>query len=464
MTASDSALAFLVKSLLYPVLAVASLVGCAFSFGEPFRGPYFLLAALAFFGTSDLLDVVRLQSPAANGVLLKSMLDVLCGWLVIAGAIWLLLYLSGITDRFDTRVLIAWLVSTPILLWAGQWTLQLALMRHGEKAADVHRIVIVGLNDLGLRLEHTLLRGALGCAQVLGFFEDRNLADDRRVATAGRARVLGHSEDVAEYAIRNHVGVVYVSLPMTRHPRVLTLLDSLRDSTASIYFVLDLLLPNLVHPRFDTVGGIPVMAIRESPFFGVHALVKRVFDIVVSTALIVLVAPLLIAIAVAVRLDSPGPVLFRQRRYGLNGKSIEVLKFRSLKVIEDGAAEYTQVQRGDSRLTATGAFIRRTSLDELPQLFNVFAGSMSLVGPRPHVVAVNEQYRSLIPDYMLRHKIKPGITGLAQVNGCRGGNDLEGMRRRVYYDLEYLRLWSVRLDLEILLRTALVVLKDRGAI
>ena len=250
---------------------------------------------------------------------------------------------------------------------------------------------------------------------------------------------------------------------MTRHQRVVSLLDSLRNSVASIYFVPDLVLPDLLQARLDTIGGIPVMAVRESPFFGVRALVKRAFDIAVSAPLVVFLSPLLLAIAIAVRLDSPGPALFRQQRYGLDGKSIRMLKFRTLTIVEDGSRQFTHVGSKDPRMTRLGSLLRRYSFDELPQLLNVLEGNMSLVGPRPHVISMNERYRRLIPGYMLRHKVKPGMTGLAQVSGCRGGDDLEAMQRRAGYDLEYLRRWSVGLDLEILLRTAVVVMSDPRA-
>jgi putative colanic acid biosysnthesis UDP-glucose lipid carrier transferase len=168
-------------------------------------------------------------------------------------------------------------------------------------------------------------------------------------------------------------------------------------------------------------------------------------------------------VAVGVKYSSPGPVIFRQRRYGLDGREIMVSKFRSMTVTEDGAAAYTQVTRNDARLTPFGAFIRRTSLDELPQLFNVLEGSMSLVGPRPHAIAVNEYYRGLIPSYMVRHKVKPGITGWAQVNGYRGGDDLPTMSKRIEFDLHYLKNWSLAFDLKILVRTCVLLLGDRDA-
>jgi putative colanic acid biosynthesis UDP-glucose lipid carrier transferase len=219
----------------------------------------------------------------------------------------------------------------------------------------------------------------------------------------------------------------------------------------------------LVQARFDVIGGMPVVAVCESPFFGASSIAKRLFDIIAAAFLVLLSAPLLLCIAAAVRLSSPGPILFKQRRYGLDGREILVCKFRSMSVTEDGRTHYEQVTRGDCRVTPFGAWLRRMSLDELPQLFNVLAGSLSMVGPRPHAIAVNEQYRKLIPGYMLRHKIKPGITGWAQINGYRGGDDLESMRKRVEFDIDYLRNWSLALDLSIIFRTAIIVWKDRSA-
>jgi putative colanic acid biosysnthesis UDP-glucose lipid carrier transferase len=206
-----------------------------------------------------------------------------------------------------------------------------------------------------------------------------------------------------------------------------------------------------------------VVAVRESPFYGVHGAAKRVCDILIAAFCLLALAPLLIAVALAVRLTSRGPILFKQKRYGLDGKPIIVYKFRSMSVSEDGEHTYTQVSRNDTRVTAFGNFIRKTSLDELPQLFNVLEGSMSIVGPRPHAVAVNEQYRRLIPSYMVRHKVKPGITGWAQINGYRGGDDLESMTKRIEFDLDYLCHWSMGLDIVIMCRKAALIWNDRRA-
>jgi putative colanic acid biosynthesis UDP-glucose lipid carrier transferase len=241
------------------------------------------------------------------------------------------------------------------------------------------------------------------------------------------------------------------------------LLTELRDAAVTIYFVPDLFAFSVIQGRMRNLQGIPMVSLLESPFVGVNALFKRISDIVLACLILLLIWPVLLGVAIAVKLSSPGPVLFKQRRNGLDGEEIIVWKFRSMTVTENGA-DIKQATRNDARITRVGAFIRRTSLDELPQFINVLQGQMSIVGPRPHAVAHNEQYRSLIRAYMIRHKVKPGITGLAQVSGYRGETDvIEKMAGRVEYDIEYLRRWSLWLDLTIIGRTVKSVLWDRDA-
>jgi putative colanic acid biosynthesis UDP-glucose lipid carrier transferase len=259
------------------------------------------------------------------------------------------------------------------------------------------------------------------------------------------------------------VDVIFVALPIRHVDRVMKLLDDLRDSTVSIYYVPDVFVFELIQSRTSEIEGIPVVALCETPFFGYRGALKRLFDICITLLLLVPVLPLMLGIAVLVKLTSRGPAIFRQRRYGLDGEEITVYKFRTMRVQEDGM-HLTQATRNDPRITPIGRVLRRFSLDELPQLFNVLQGRMSLVGPRPHAVAHNEQYRKLIKGYMVRHKVRPGITGLAQVSGCRGETqDLASMEARVHFDLEYLRHWSPSLDLKIILMTVRQLLGDNKA-
>jgi putative colanic acid biosynthesis UDP-glucose lipid carrier transferase len=228
-------------------------------------------------------------------------------------------------------------------------------------------------------------------------------------------------------------------------------------------FAPDIFVHDLIQARVETIGGMPVVAVCESPFFGPEAFVKRFSDIVLAVIAIALTTPIMLGVAIAVATTSPGPILFRQRRYGLDGREIEVWKFRSMRTQDDGAV-IRQATREDARITNVGRWIRKTSLDELPQFFNVLQGRMSVVGPRPHAVAHNEMFRSLIKGYMVRHKVKPGITGWAQVNGARGETaTVDAMSRRIDLDLAYLRNWSLNLDLQILWGTVRLMVRDPNA-
>jgi putative colanic acid biosynthesis UDP-glucose lipid carrier transferase len=461
VNATDPSTVFVVKSLLFPVTAVLTLIACLLGWRESLSGPYFLVAVLAFFGAADLLDVAAVQGTQTRALALRSLVDIVLRWLFVIAFIWLLLHLAGLSGQINNSVVLSWAVATPIVLWSGQNVARLLLLRGAEtRRITPRRALIVGMTEIGLRLASKLTEDPLLRTEVIGFFEDRA---ENRLLPHDNYRILGKCPDIPNFVQQHDVNVVYITLPMTRDPRVLQLLDALRDSTVSIYFVPDLFVFNLIQARFDLLSGIPLVAVRESPFYGLHGITKRLSDILIASLCIALLSPLLIAIVVGVRLSSRGPVIFRQKRYGLNGKPIIVYKFRSMTVTEDGESTYTQVSRNDSRVTPLGALLRRLSLDELPQLFNVLEGSMSIVGPRPHAVAVNEQYRRLIPSYMVRHKVKPGITGWAQINGHRGGDDLVSMQKRIEFDLQYLRHWSLRLDLVILMKTATLVLLDRKA-
>jgi putative colanic acid biosynthesis UDP-glucose lipid carrier transferase len=247
-------------------------------------------------------------------------------------------------------------------------------------------------------------------------------------------------------------------MPMATQPRIVSLLESLRDTTASIYFLPDVFVADLIQGRITTIAGLPLVSVCETPFDGTAGMIKRGLDLALVITALPVILPLMLIIGILVRATSPGPAIFKQRRYGLDGKEIVIWKFRTMTTLEDGHTTYTQVKRGDSRVTPLGRVLRATSLDELPQLLNVLSGSMSLVGPRPHPLAINEQFRKLIPGYMVRHKVKPGITGWAQVNGYRGGDDLDSMIKRTEYDLAYLRTWSLSLDLLIVMKTVKMLL------
>jgi putative colanic acid biosynthesis UDP-glucose lipid carrier transferase len=288
--------------------------------------------------------------------------------------------------------------------------------------------------------------------RVHGFYDDREEERCHPIPEALGTRA-GSLRDLVVAAKSGEVDLIYIALPLRAEPRINELLRQLSDTTASVYLAADFYVFDLLHARWGTLGQVPTMSLYETPFYGVDGWLKRLEDIVLGTLILILVSVPMLIIAILVKLTSPGPALFRQRRYGLNGEVIDVVKFRTMTVLEDGE-DIKQATVNDPRITPLGAFLRRTNLDELPQFFNVLEGSMSIVGPRPHAVAHNELYRRKIRGYMLRHKVKPGITGWAQVNGWRGETDtLDKMERRVEHDLDYIRNWSLLWDLQIIFLT-----------
>jgi putative colanic acid biosynthesis UDP-glucose lipid carrier transferase len=445
--------AALVRMLLEAVVAVGCLAGCAIAFGEPFAGSYVILGLLVFSLTFPG-QAPRATSPGSIAR------DVLTDWMLIVGLLLMLGWATRTIGLFDERVIVTWIAVTPVVMFGAQ-LLAPALLPRLLAAEGLKRVaVIAGGGSLGRRLAERIADTPILGVQVAGFFDDRS-AD--RLEDVAKHTFLGGVDDLAGYVKTHRVDLIYVTLPMSSQPRIARLCDELRDTTASLYFVPDIFVFDLIQGRMDTIGGIPVLAICETPFFGVNAMAKRISDIVLATLILILISPLLLAIAAIVKITSPGPALFKQRRYGLDGREVIVYKFRSMRVAEDGAV-VKQATKGDSRVTPFGAFMRRTSLDELPQFINVLQGRMSIVGPRPHAIAHNEQYRKLVKGYMLRHKVRPGITGWAQVNGMRGETEtVDKMMMRIEYDLEYLRHWSLKLDLEIIWRTIFVVLKKQNA-
>ncbi|MEO8716783.1 MAG: undecaprenyl-phosphate glucose phosphotransferase [Burkholderiales bacterium] len=444
----------LLRASVDPAVAIGVLVLSALWFEGRVNGAYLILSLLVF---SMTFPGSLARDAASAGALAWS---IFTGWSALVALLLLLGWASGGLGNFEPRALFAWILATPIGLF-GAHRLVPALLPRLLAAEGLQRTaVIAGANCLGRDLgAHLRARPLLGI-RCAGYFDDRGTSRDQALASE---RNLGDLEHLPAYVRQHHIDMIYITLPMTSQPRILRLLEELRDTTASVYFAPDIFLYELIQARVETVGGMPVLAVCESPFYGADGLIKRASDIVLAASILVLIAPLLLAIAVAVKLTSRGSVLFTQRRYGLDGREIVVYKFRSMCVHEDGDV-VTQATRGDRRVTRLGAFLRRSSLDELPQFINVLQGRMSVVGPRPHAVAHNELYRKLIPSYMIRHKVRPGITGLAQVNGLRGETDtLEKMRARVACDLDYLRNWSLLLDLKIVLLTIVVVLKKQDA-
>ena len=384
---------------------------------------------------------------------------VLGNWLTVLGLLLALGAGAGLLSLFQRDVLILWALVTPAAQLSLHYVSPL-LLRRALVLKGTQKLVIVGANDLGRAFARSIAADRLSNSEIVAFFDDRDAA---RIAEPLPLPLCGRVSDVGRYVRANGVDQIYIALPMASQPRILDLLNDLRDSTASIYFLPDIFMFDLIQARVDTMSSFPVVAVCETPFQGARGAFKRAVDVLVAAIALLSLLPLMIAIGIAVKWTSPGPAIFKQRRFGLDGCEITVYKFRSMTVTEDGKSSYEQVTRGDPRVTRLGAFLRKTSLDELPQFINVLQGRMSVVGPRPHAIMVNDQYRKLIPGYMMRHKVRPGITGWAQVHGFRGGDDLGSMSKRIEYDLNYLRDWTPWMDLMIIIRTVMVVFKDSKA-
>ena len=441
----------MIEFLLDPLVLVLSLWAVTFVLEHYLSPRYVILSVIVFSLTFP--GSSRLGKSAWSVVR-----HILLGWFAISGLLFLFGYASGYLRYFNLDVLVTWWWVAPASQLAAHVALRLVAPKILEMQGQQRRAIVAGMNTQGLELVRRLDADPYSRVRVIGFFDDREIG---RINADGGQVVLGRIAELPDFARNNPVDLIYISLPMASQPRILSLLDGLRDTTASIYFVPDIFVTDLIQGRMDSVGGLPVVAVCETPFRGLNGIVKRGSDIVLSLLILALISPLLLVIALAVKLTSPGPVIFRQRRYGLDGREIMVYKFRTMSVWEDGSS-IPQAKKDDARVTPLGRFLRRTSLDELPQFLNVLQGRMSIVGPRPHAVAHNETYRKLIKGYMLRHKVRPGISGWAQVNGYRGETEtLDKMSGRIEYDLDYLRNWSLRLDLYIIAKTVWVIFMDK---
>ena len=459
------ALLALLEAMAPPAVSVGLLYGLCVLYGAEFRG-FFVALGILVAALSVLLPPPRPRQPVQQPPLLSPTWPlagrVLARWMVIVAVLLAIGFVTKYSADFSRKVVLTWIVVTPAVLILVMLCLNELRRRLMYDPAMVRRVAFAGCNDISFALARRLGEsGELSGLKVEGFFDDRNV--ERLGMPGARSRLLGRLPELAAFVKRRSIDVVFVALPVRHIQRVMQLLDELRDTTVSIYYVPDIFAFDLIQARSGELFGIPVVALCETPFCGYRGVVKRFTDIVLAISILVIAAPLMLALAVMVRMSSPGPIIFAQRRYGLDGREITVWKYRTMTVQEDGA-QIVQATREDTRITAVGRFMRRYSLDELPQLFNVLQGRMSLVGPRPHAVAHNEEYRKLIKGYMVRHKVPPGMTGLAQVNGCRGETArVEDMQARVNYDLEYLRKWTPLLDLKILVLTAVRLLRDEKA-
>lgn len=449
MIPKQSSRAAPIQGAIYAALIAGNLYGLARVLDVHFEGAYLALLLLAgllgyfIFRKHELTQRWNIGRIGSTGN------AILISWVWLVGLLLMLGFITQSAEFFSRKLLLSWIFTTPLLFFFAHYLFRYALRRFVPQFSVRRSAVIIFANESArvlsekLRLSETY--------DVRGYFDDRD--EDRTGGGIPGLPSLGKARSAAQYVRDHEIQVVFVVLPDSGTRRAVSILDELGDTTASLYYVPDFFIFSLLKADVGAVEGVPVLQITETPFYGVDGLLKQVFDFCFSVAALIAIAPVMIGVALAIKFTSPGPVLFKQKRYGLNGKRFWVYKFRSMRVNAPDA-DKRQATRDDDRITPVGRFIRKTSLDELPQFLNVLKGEMSVVGPRPHTIAHNEHYRRAVKRYMMRHKVKPGVTGWAQVNGLRGETaNIERMEERIRYDLEYIRNWSPWGDLKIIVLT-----------
>ncbi len=388
-----------------------------------------------------------------RGIPLKRELQTtIATWFLATPVLLFAAFLTKTSDEFSRVNTVVWFVMTPTALATFRATTRVALASIRRRGHNTRLVAVAGCTPAASELISHMAGDPSAGLVVHGTYDDR--APVRRAAVDEKlARFRGDLDQLVADARSGLIDIVYITLPLRAEGRIAWMLRRLSDTTATVYVVADFYGFHPLHSQWSTVGNVPVVSVHDTPFDGVGGWVKRVEDLLIGSLILLVISLPMLAVVVAIKLSGPGPIFFRQRRYGLNGREIRVLKFRTMTVCEDGPT-VEQARKNDSRVTPIGSFLRRSSLDELPQFLQVITGEMSIVGPRPHAVSHNEEYRRLISGYMLRHKVKPGITGWAQINGWRGETDvLEKMQKRVEHDLEYIRNWRLSLDIWIIFMT-----------
>jgi len=380
-------------------------------------------------------------------------------WCTVMIFLVLTVFLLGPEYTISRHWIILWSALALMVLGGFRVGIKLSLDLLRKHGWNQRRILVIGSSTITEKVIQSILSSTWMGLKIVGVFDDK--------ATA--AEILGYKiqalpEKLSDYVDQEKIDEIWITKTLAEEESIKHILYELRHSLISIKLVPDIAEFRLINHPLGEVAELPILELGRSPMSGPSHYVKALEDIILSTLILVLVSPLMLIIAVAIKLSSPGPVLFKQERHGWNGEPMNIYKFRTMKLHTDDPEWVTQATKHDSRVTRLGRFLRKTSLDELPQFINVLQGRMSIVGPRPHAVQHNEYYRELIQSYMQRHRVKPGLTGWAQVNGWRGETDtLEKMKMRVEYDLYYIENWSLWFDIKIIIFTLMRGFWDKNA-
>jgi len=382
-------------------------------------------------------------------------------WVATAGIVLTLILSFFETFPLNHKLIMVWFLMSFIFIAIFRYIIRVVVRYFYFFGYDTKIVAFIGATDVSLSLANRFKAYPWMGLKGFSFYDDRN--DEERNSSLTTEDIAGDIEDLINLAETNKVDIIYISLPLAAEKRIKELIKRFSQTTVSIYYCPSFVEFDLLHTRWDEVDGQPVISIIESPFQGSVSWIKRTEDIILTLLIMPIIIVPMTVIALAIKLTSPGNIVYKQTRYGLDGKEFSCWKFRSMYSTENDH-EFSQATKHDPRVTPIGKFLRKYSLDELPQFINVLIGNMSVIGPRPHPVKLNEQHRKSIHRYMVRHIVKPGITGLAQVNGCRGETEtLEAMEKRINFDLEYIRNWSLILDMKIFLKTIFIFLNDKKA-
>jgi putative colanic acid biosysnthesis UDP-glucose lipid carrier transferase len=455
-----------IVTVLQPLLDSAAIVGVAYFFIRFYVGfltqDYIILMLVLLGIVAVVYDRYAIYRSSTN--FFNKVVRLFNAWSTSFLALFLLGFLTKVSAVYSRGFIISLYVVGFLAQIIIHYVVRKLAQRRSKHSIAADNVIIVGQGQLAGYLEHKISSNPWLQQRVIGSVAIEEESLDKKKSHRFKANEfdasatinLGKTADLLELIDKHNITTVYIVTPLESSKVLERLYFLLLDKHVSIHWIPDIFSLRLINHSVREIAGIPVLTLSETPLTGISKLSKAIEDKVLSSIILLLISPVILAVAVAIKLDSPGPVFFRQYRTGWNGKKFSIWKFRSMyagqQVVESD--EVKQAQKDDPRITKVGAFIRKTSLDELPQLFNVLTGEMSLVGPRPHAVQHDESYSRRITDYYVRHNIKPGITGLAQVRGFRGETkDMDLMTKRIESDIEYINNWSVWLDIAILART-----------
>jgi len=431
------------------VILVSFLLAYWLRFGSvPLPEEYLIALLLTLLLSSIVLPATGAFRQEFEWAIMRKLRRLTAGWAVVVLMLISIAAMLKVSDNYSRLWFGTWVLITLAGLIVALLVSHAAALRGRKQAQQARRVVLVGAGEAAARVEHLLREDPATRMNLVACF-----------GQAWSANAVLPLESLANYIRQHKIQEVWLATPWKDKSLLDSALGSLRESVVDINVIPDMHQYRLLNQSISEWGGLPVISLSGTPLTGAEKRLKNGLDFLLALVLTIVLSPLLLVIAVLIRFSSPGPVFFRQQRHGVGGEPIKILKFRSMVVHQEQGNALTQAAPDDARVTTVGRWLRRSSLDELPQLFNVLRGDMSLVGPRPHAVEHTELYKSRIPRYMLRHKVKPGITGWAQVNGFRGlTNTPEKMALRIEHDLWYIQNWSMWLDVKILLMTPFVML------